>query len=197
MVEAVNPQGVATRGGLGRVLLVWHPWQADRPSRGWLEKRRQLVEFRANPRPAKYMFAKAGNFLTQSSPVSVDVFAYGPPLAAVPTELAKPVQVITEPENLKPNSYDTVILMYPDPLGLNWQKVEKTMLRLRASKYLVINGRGRIFVWDSPSRRSLAWRRWLSRAWLIEMLLAPIVWVLSFILALFDGVSDRNREKNP
>jgi hypothetical protein len=91
-------------------------------------------------------------------------------------------------EELHHRKYDTVVFLYPDAIGTDWRKVERRLVGLKADRYLIINGRRRVFFWDEESRGALAWRRFLERTWLTELLLVPAAVCVTAGLALFDAL---------
>lgn len=56
---------------------------------------------------------------------------------------------------------DTVVLLYPDALGLGFRALEREVWSLKKTwaSVRVLNGRRRFFLLDGPSRRALALRR--------------------------------------
>lgn len=88
------------------------------------------------------------------------------------------------------SNFETVVLVYPDALGLTWGGLER--LAAKRSRNLVIaNGRRRVFTWDRRMARSLAVRRFLSNTRLIELIWGILVIPAAALLAAFDFARGR------
>ncbi len=84
--------------------------------------------------------------------------------------------------------YDTVIMSYPDAIGLGWDRLETQLERLNAKTILVLNGRRRAFFWDSESCRALRFRRFVEKIWLPEALFIMLFIGAAIPLAIYDGL---------
>ncbi len=155
---------------------------------------------RANPRDAEYMFNLSCEFAGQYGIKAVDLL--------VPSTLSKqfpegfPVifrkvwavnanpylQLNQVRDDLKSIGYDALVLLYPDAIGLGWGRIERALKPLGVPIVLVVNGRKRTFILDKSSRLALKWRRFLEYIWLVEILLAATLSVVSLPLAIYDAV---------
>lgn len=189
MIKIVSPHANTSLSPIERVLFVVHPWRTGEG--GWMASRRQLHEYRANPRSVEYMLDRATEFKAQSAPGAVaDVLVEGETLMPE-KHYAWIRQIQTVLVDL--SGYDTVVLLYPDAIGLGWDTLERTVGDLHAQQCIVINGRRRIFIWDHASRRALAWRRLLYRFSFLEGLFAALLFVASVWFAVADLCAGRTR----
>lgn len=92
-------------------------------------------------------------------------------------------------DEIRNSSFDAVIFLFPDPIGLEWARTERMLARLGIPNRYVLNGRRRFFEWNAQSRRKLTWRRFLEHAWAVETLLAVLAVIVSLPLAVYDGFS--------
>lgn len=182
MIKIISPYANTTLSPIERVLFVVRQWRTGESGRR--ASGRQLLEYRANPRSLEYMLDRAAEFKAQFAPgAAADVLVTGE--AVIPEKHRVWIrQVQTAPVNF--NGYDTVVLLYPDAIGLGWGPVERSLRDLRARQYLIINGRRRIFVWDDASRCALAWRRLLYRVSFSEALFAALIFVAGAWFAAAD-----------
>lgn len=88
------------------------------------------------------------------------------------------------PQNL--SSYTTVILAYPDPLGLGWQGLEERVLANDGVNVIILNGRRRIFTLTPRLQRMLHLRRVLAHTRVVEFFLALLTIPIAALLALAD-----------
>ena len=189
MIKIVSPHSNTLLLPIESVLFVVCPWRTGEG--GWMGLRRQLLEYRANPRSVEYMLDRATEFKAQSAPGAVaDVLVAGETL--IPEKHYTWIrQVQTALANL--NGYDTVVLLYPDAIGLGWDTLERAVGDLHAQQYIVINGRRRMFVWNDASRRAVAWRRLLYRVSFSEGLFAALVCVAGIWFVVADLWTGRTR----
>jgi hypothetical protein len=131
---------------------------------------RRAVAWKANPRTPEYMRA----LLAEAAPGGV-VAEASPGLR----------------ETLC--GAETVILLYPDAIGLGWEGVERAVLAAAppGARIEVLNGRRRRFAFDASARRALRARRVLERTMLVEALAAPVIIGLAPVLWLVDAVRGR------
>ena len=82
---------------------------------------------------------------------------------------------------------DTIVLLYPDPIGMDFGAIEREVAsRWPAKRLLALNGRRRLFRLDDGMRWKLALRRFLA-AWRIPEILFFVVFVVvTPFLALYD-----------
>lgn len=88
-------------------------------------------------------------------------------------------------------AYDTVVLVWPDALGLGCELLESALLADPARRVLVVNGRRRVYALTRSARRALRLRRFLARTRAVELAFALAVWPLAAALAAVDA---RRRE---
>jgi hypothetical protein len=78
---------------------------------------------------------------------------------------------------------DSVLLIYPDALGLGWAPLES---RLPRGQVYAVNGRRRIFPFNANARRKLRWRRVLASTRATELLATIAIVPLAAGLAAWD-----------
>ena len=78
---------------------------------------------------------------------------------------------------------DSVLLIYPDALGLGWAPLES---RLPRGQVYAVNGRRRIFPFNANARRKLRWRRLLASSRATELLATIAIVPLAAGLAAWD-----------
>ena len=118
----------------------------------------RVVCQRANPRNKSYMLA----LLAEQFPT------------------AKLVQI-----NNIPQDATHLILLYPDAIGLGWSEVEKACLRYKHN-IQVLNGRKRLFDFNSKIYNKFKYKRFLEKTMLLEFCFAPILIVAGAVLACKD-----------
>ena len=181
---------------VSRPLLVMRPWTLPTGGKGsWREYRKWLLHYRANPRNVGYMMDRADEFLRQRAPgANIDVLA-GPDLRDQVRDQDRPwvgrIWTEADADSLKEARYDTIVLAYPDAIGLGWGPTERLLLSLKAAHYVVINGRRRVFFWDRATRRELRLRRFMAKAWVFEMMLVPFVLAATVGFAVCDALTGR------
>jgi hypothetical protein len=84
---------------------------------------------------------------------------------------------------------DSVLLIYPDALGLGWAPLE---MRLPSVPVYVINGRRRIFLLTAIVRRKLCWRRLLANTRVAELLASIAIVPLAAYLAALDALRGKS-----
>ena len=162
---------------------------------------------RANPRPPAGMLYLAEELIPREAPAAELDLLVEPSLSDdIPPELLRPFhRVWRSPEpapedwpkahlkELRAQDYDTLILLYPDAIGVGWRRIERRLASLAISRTMALNGRGRIFFLDPKGRRTLAGRRLMEGTRLLETALALAVVVMGPILAAWDGLIDLTR----
>lgn len=131
-----------------------------------LAKYRWAVWFKANPRNESYM----RNLFKERYPDGAFI------------NLDKEVDWVSHVK-----AADSVILLYPDAIGIGYSGVEKTVRnsRKRWAAIRVMNGRRRSFLLNFSTRLGLTLRRGLEQSMLLELtLLLPFVVMTPLLLAL-------------
>lgn len=132
---------------------------------------------------------------THATGTTADLMTDAMPAAVMEKHKAWLVRVIGTKEIVAPDCYDTIVLLYPDAIGLQYHALEQRLLTMKARQYLVLNGRRRIFVWDDASRRALAWRRFLTSWRVPERLLVAAGVMALACLAGWDWGRERSAAK--
>lgn len=86
---------------------------------------------------------------------------------------------------------DTVVLVYPDALGLGFGNFESRLLAAGAKNVVVVSGRRRLFPLTATARRSLRWRRVIASARFPEFAAALVLIPLAAVLAGYDRLRGR------
>ncbi len=151
----------------------------------------QMRDHYANPRSFAVQVGIAQAALATGQPKSVRCLVDAPLVAGTLEPLpfdANPEMVVLA-EGLPPLAeVDTVLLVYPDPLGLGFEALERRIIAAGVRHAAVANGRRRLFPLTEHSRRALRWRRFLAETRLVEMAAGIVVVPLAALLAIFDRV---------
>ncbi len=147
----------------------------------------------ANVRTVGYQVGLLKDALRQGSPVDVtirvdEVLAQD----AACEQLASfgQVEVRTAGDLLDANeTADSMLLIYPDALGLGWASLES---RLPSGRVYVVNGRRRIFSLDASTSRKLRWRRLLASTRVTELLATLAIVPLAAGLAAWDALRGKS-----
>ena len=156
--------------------LAHSPWAVDplrlKASRRPLQMYRYAVWFKANPRDTAYMRQLFDERFPGAQFVDVDQY----PNWRDPVTKA-----------------DTVVLLYPDAIGLGFAPLERKIgqLRKRGAVVRVLNGRRRDFALDGATMLALRTRRMLERSMLAEILFVPVFLCLTPLLLLVDWAKGR------
>lgn len=160
-----------------RVVAVYHnPWPEsplERPGLGDpVALYRYAIWYKANPRNAEYM----RSLLASHYPDVEWINTQDDPAWA---------------ERL--GGTDTVVLLYPDAIGLGFAAVERTVMarKLAWAGVTVINSRRRKFLLNCTTRMGLRLRRFLEWTMLPEFLFLPVFIVATPILWAFDLLRGR------
>jgi hypothetical protein len=173
-------------------------------SAGWLpfrriaENNRQLMNFYANPRTLAYQLDVISVFRkTNEIRGPVDLILDSGLTESLPPEFAaqfRKVRIASLLEadgpgvaQIRDDSYDAVVLVFADAIGLGCEKIEEALAPLPA--VFVLNGRRRAFAMTAEMRHALKRRRFHSRWRLVEILLAISLVPISGLLALKDRFS--------
>lgn len=149
----------------------------------------QMRDHYANPRPYATQVEIARTALQGSAATSIsaviDIFlrvdgAEPLPFDPAPTvlPLARSIPSLT--------GIDSVLLVYPDPLGLGFADLEHRIISSGVRYVLIANGRRRLFPLTERARRALRWRRFLADTRLVEVGMAVIIVPLSALFAVAD-----------
>jgi hypothetical protein len=84
---------------------------------------------------------------------------------------------------------DSVLLIYPDALGLGWTSLES---RLPRGPVYAVNGRRRIFPLNARTRRKLRWHRLLASTRATELLATITIVPLAAGLAAWDALRGKS-----
>lgn len=155
------------------------------------------------PRDPAYLLRFAREFLAEAAPdARVDLLVGGDMAARIDPEALEGIGTTwtADRPDLRPwppglldrirgAGYDTIVLLYADPIGHGWRGVERDLAGLGAAHVLVANGRRRVFRLDGRARRALAWRRFLERSMLVERALLPLLVISTIPLALYDTLT--------
>lgn len=88
---------------------------------------------------------------------------------------------------------DTIILLYPDAIGLGFAGIERIIATQKSvwTNVHVLNGRRRCFHLNSATRRGLRLRRVLARTMFVEFLMLPIFVIATPVLWVIDAMRGR------
>jgi len=81
---------------------------------------------------------------------------------------------------------DTVVLVYPDALGLTFGRLERQLKSWGADNVVVVTGRRRFFSLTEAARRTLRWRRMLASTRFVELAGAVAIIPVAAVLAIYD-----------
>jgi hypothetical protein len=199
-MKILAPHATALLTPISKILFVLRPWKLEQRNDGpWGANRDFILHYRANPRSADYMLELACKFKDHhaagaTAELLVDEGLTGEISEKEHAWLGRIFANFTFDELIQ-KKYDTIVLLYPDPIGLGWENSERILKRLKAEQYIVINGRRREFIWDQEARRKLAYRRLIAKADWIEALLAPWLWITASIFYLSDLLTGKTRDK--
>ena len=126
----------------------------------------RALAFKANPRDARYM----RELFTERHPDG-EIVSPGEPGWAEAVARA-----------------DEVVILYPDSTGLGFGAFERQIGRLTSAPVTVLNGRRREFALDRPTRRTLRLRRALERTMLGEIVLLPLLALVTPPLVALDRI---------
>lgn len=132
---------------------------------------RWAVHFKANPRPLEYMASLLSEHWPDADLIDVQDAGWRARIAGA----------------------RTVVLLYPDAIGLGFGHFERDLLRAipADAEVQVLNGRRRRFVLDARTQRSLRLRRFLERSMVVELAATPVLVLGGIALAGYDRVRGR------
>lgn len=160
-----------------RTIALFHsPWPADglaRPPRSKpFAQYRYAVWYKANPRDADYMRALQCELIPD----------------------AEWVDTREQPDwSSRLADADEVVLLYPDSIGLGFNRVERAVMAHKAASAAVgvLNGRRRKFHLNGATRLGLRLRRLLEWSMLPEFLFLPIFVAATPLMWAFDAARGR------
>lgn len=163
-----------------------------------LELRRFIATYRdhfANPRDGAYQLNLVRALAADYGFDDIDLIVDTPlaqrlddaQLSIVP---GTRVATIADGSELSFGSYRTIVLVYPDPLGLGWDRLERRALASGA-RVIVVTGRRRLFTLDRSVRSILRWRRFLATTRIVELALAALIVPVAAICAVQDRIQGR------
>jgi hypothetical protein len=88
--------------------------------------------------------------------------------------------------------FETIVVVYPDALGLGWGALERALRRSHPVSVLCLNGRRRVMPLHRDARRALGVRRLLAVTRLPELGFALAVLPVAAICAAIDAVRGRS-----
>lgn len=149
----------------------------------------------ANPRPPATQIELARAALAAGRPDSVRLVV-DEPLAqriadAPPFDVEAREVVSLGRETPSVREANTVLLVYPDALGLTFGGLERRLRSSGADNVVVVTGRRRFFPLTATARRALAWRRVLASTRIVELAGAVAVIPVAAILAVHDRLRGR------
>jgi hypothetical protein len=130
---------------------------------------RKALSAKANPRPLEYMRARFDERFAGGAVIDVDAEPAWRERAA---------------------AADTVVLLYPDAIGLGFGTVERS-LPAASGPPIVLNGRRREFPLDRGTRRSLRVRRVLEWTMAPELVATVAFLVVTPVLLVLDWIRGR------
>jgi hypothetical protein len=212
MIKIIAPHPNTPLPQLQRVLLVYKTWAgSNTPGHSWWDFRNYLIYFRANPRSLEYMDDIVREVLIMNYPnLQFDLLldldgSANPGLEDTLfskagrkwfADLSRPISWYQDPlKELPLSSYDAIICLYPDPLGLEFGELEKSFLRKNLPNVWVINGRRRFFQLDGSTLRTIRFHRFLTKSWLAEIIFALSIFIVAPVIAVFDWLSGRANQR--
>jgi hypothetical protein len=88
-----------------------------------------------------------------------------------------------------PGKLDTVVLVYPDALGLTFGRLERRLVAEGAANIVILTGRRRLFPLSSDALRSFRWRRLLASTRIGELMAAIAILPVAAALAGYDWLT--------
>jgi hypothetical protein len=175
------------------VLFMLYPWSTQLYKRkgSWWRLRDFLLQYRSNPRSIEYMLNLAKEFsddyFKQTNCVDL-LFSekFKENIPQKPASIYK--HIFHSIDEIKGKKYDAIILLFTDAIGLGWENIESNLPAGQQAPIFIINGRRRIFKFDTQSRRALQLRRFVARAWWLESLFGLFIIFCSVFFWLHDLV---------
>jgi hypothetical protein len=154
-----------------------------------------LRDHYANPRSSAAQIELAKAALATGRPDAVRLIV-DEPLAS---QIASPPSIDVETQDttilartVPPlEGVNTVVLVYPDALGLTFGRLERQLKSSGADNIVVVTGRRRLFPLTEAARRALRWRRMLASTRLVELAAVVAVIPIAAVLAVYDRLRGR------
>lgn len=88
---------------------------------------------------------------------------------------------------------DSIVLLYPDPIGYGFNKIEKQILQLKDSRCALraLTGRRREILLNPRTRNALSFRRLIRQLMIVEILLSTLFVLVTPFLVVFDQLRGR------
>jgi hypothetical protein len=150
--------------------IFYDPWNREPlPERNLIELYHKGFQYKANPRDESYM----NTLFTEHFP--------GAPLV-YPQKNQAWGEIL--------DGADSIVLLYPDAIGLGYSKIEKLVFKKKGASAVVkvLNGRRRLFTLTSGILPQLRWRRFLERFMVCEFLFTGIFLLVTPVFLLVDFV---------
>ncbi|EFO33985.1 hypothetical protein TRICHSKD4_0589 [Roseibium sp. TrichSKD4] len=149
----------------------------------------------ANPRSADYQLAIADAIVARGGFSDVTIIAdnhiSNGKIASRTPAGRKVLQCCLNSEHVEGQAnFETIVLIYPDALGLTWTKLERSASK-KTDNLVIANGRRQVFTWNRQMARSLAVRRFLSNTRVVELVWGIMILPISAILSAFDFARGR------
>lgn len=182
------------------LLFAYHGRDQDQPAPSWIQRLEgpgshgHFIVHRdhfANPRNLAYqvaMMRHAADYLCPDQPPAIAMdAAFDPQAVAGMGEIVDLVNPRFWRSNLaaRARSFDNVVAIYPDALGLGCAAGERRLVN-DCGSILVINGRRRVFTVDQSMSSRLDRHRWLASTRIVERSLAQAVRPFAATLSAWD-----------
>src|SRR5262249_21780205 len=95
-----------------------------------------------------------------------------------------------------PSKCDTVVLVYPDALGLTFGRLERRLIAEGATNIVIVTGRRRLFPLSSRALRSFRWRRLLASTRIGELMAAIAILPVAAALAGYDWLTSGSQARS-
>ncbi len=156
-------------------------------------------DFYANPREPAYMGEVLNRLFNNSDGqrktlLSVPRVNIDPGMVRWASEIRHvDEEFVRNPRDLSdlPREHDAALLVHADALGLGLGAFERALAAAFPDKVFVLNGRRRLYHLDAPMRRRLARRRVLAETRVVEAVLARLVPIAGWLLAVRDRLTAR------
>jgi hypothetical protein len=150
----------------------------------------------ANPRPPELQIELVKAALAAGRPDVVRLIVDEPLASRVasppPFEVEVQETVVLARSTPPLAETDTVVLAYPDALGLTFGGLEQRLKSSGAENIVVVTGRRRFFPLTAAASRALKWRRMLASTRVVELAGSIAIIPVSAVLAGYDRLRGRS-----